>query len=70
MEDRVIFYHKDGCPQCTMVEILLKRQNIKYEDCKDIDRMRSIGIQHLPTLSVNDNLLVGKSIVEYIKTKN
>ena len=67
MEDKVILYHKDGCPQCMMVEVLLKKQGVTYEDCKDLDYMMSLGIQHLPVLSVNGNLLVGQAIVEYIK---
>ena len=63
----VKLYHQQSCPQCKMVETLLKRYNINYESVTDIDYMKSIGVKSTPTLSVDGTLMVGKPIVEWIK---
>ena len=62
MQDNVILYHQETCPQCKMVEMLLKKNNIEYISNKDIDEMTKLGINHTPTLSVNGELKTGKEI--------
>jgi len=63
---KIIFMHQDGCPQCTMVENLLKKNNIQYESCKDIDTMVAMGITHTPALIVDDQILQGKPMMNWI----
>lgn len=66
----ITLYHQDTCPQCRMVETLMKKKNINYTSCKDVDYMISIGINHTPTLEVDGTRLVGKELIGWIKEYN
>ena len=68
MKDNIILYHQHTCPQCRMVEMLLKKKNIEYTLVDDLEEMKKLGIIHTPTLSVNGNLKVGKPIIDYINS--
>ena len=62
----MILYTQNGCPQCKMVHMMMDKYNIKYEECQDLDKMRELGIVHTPTLSVDNKLLVGKELMNWI----
>lgn len=66
MKDHIVFYHTESCPQCKMVERMLKQKNIEYEENMNIDQMQVLGISHVPVLEVNNNLLTGKAIINYL----
>lgn len=69
MEDKVILYHQKGCPQCMMVETLLKKYNISYESCMDVDAMVSKGIQHTPVIELsNGELLDKKPMLDWVNS--
>lgn len=65
-DGEVVLYHQSGCPQCSMVEMILEKRGISHSKCDDIERMRSLGITHTPTLSVGGELLTGKPMMEWI----
>lgn len=58
------------CPQCKGVEMLLKKKNVEYEECTDIEELRALGIQQVPVLSVDGKLLKGKEIHEWLHSIN
>ena len=60
---KIIFYHTETCPQCKMVEMLLKKKNINYDSCLDIDEMINKGINHTPAIDLDGDILVGKSLM-------
>jgi len=62
----VVLYTQDGCPQCRMVHILLDKKHIEYKEEKDLDVMKSKGISHTPAIEVEDKILQGKEIFNYI----
>lgn len=67
--DRIILFHQDGCPQCKMVEGLLNKNKIEYTSCKDINKMKELGLNHTPALLVNEHkMLQGKEMIDYIKS--
>lgn len=68
MKDEIILYHQHSCPQCRMVEMLLKKKNIEYTSVDNVEEMKRLGIIHTPTLSVNGELKVGKPIIDYINS--
>ena len=68
-ETKITLYHQDSCGQCKMVEMLLKKKNIKYESNKDINEMLKMGIKHTPTLSVDGQLLSGKELINWINER-
>ena len=62
----IILYSQEGCPQCRMVHMLLDKNNIKYQECQDINTMKEKGINHTPALDVDGKVLQGKDIFKYI----
>lgn len=64
--EKIILMHQDGCPQCKMVEMLLKKYNIEYDSCKDVDKMIELGITHTPAIIVEGDKLQGKDMMNWI----
>lgn len=63
----MILYTRKGCPQCTVIHTLMDKNNIEYEECQDEDLMRSKGIDHTPTLELDDGtLLKAKALFDFI----
>ena len=63
----MILYTKSGCPQCKMVHALLDKKGINYEECTDIDVMLDKGLKGTPAIEVDGQILVGKTMMDYIK---
>lgn len=64
-------YSQPSCGQCKLVHMMLDKANIAYEDCQDVNKMIEMGINHTPTLELDDGKrLVGKEIMEFIKRGN
>ena len=70
MNNNVILFTQDGCPQCRMVHMLLNKKGIEFTECKDIEKMKSLSINHTPVLEISENTrLVGKEIFNWINTR-
>lgn len=66
---KIIFYHTQTCPQCKMVEMQLKNKHIEYESIEEIDDIIAKGIDHTPALEVDGEILFGKDIINWIKSR-
>lgn len=66
--EKIILMHQDGCPQCKMVELTLKKYNIEYESCKDTTLMIERGITHTPALIVDGQVLQGKPMMDWLNS--
>ncbi len=64
----ITLYSQPTCGQCKMVHRLMDQKGIEYSDCQDVDKMLSLGIRHTPTLDVDGKRLVGKELIDFIKT--
>lgn len=61
-------YSQPACGQCKLIHRLLDQNKIEYENCQDIDYMKSVGVSHTPVLELEDGTrLEGKAIMDYIK---
>lgn len=60
--------YSTGCPKCNILEKKLEQKNIKYEICEDVGEMINLGIQTVPVLEVDGNLLQYNQAVNYINT--
>lgn len=45
------------CPRCSILEKKLNMKNITYEECSDIESMKSKGILQVPMLEVDGALM-------------
>lgn len=62
----IILYSQPGCPQCRMVHMLLDKKKIEYQEVQDVNLMLEKGIRHTPALEVDEKILQGKEMMDYI----
>lgn len=66
-------YTKLDCPLCSVVRLKLDNAGIKYDVSLDEKEMEALGIDMLPVLKTDENILLPfKKIIDYIGevTKN
>lgn len=54
--DNLILY-TTGCPKCEVLKKKLKAKNIEYVENNNVENMESLGIDQVPVLSVDGNLM-------------
>ena len=52
-----IILYSTGCPKCNVLKKKLTEKNIEYTESNDIEVMASWGIDQVPVLSVDGELL-------------
>lgn len=63
----IILYKTDVCPQCKVAKTKMEKKHIPFQEEKDVDIMTSRGIQSIPTLEVNGQMITGiKNINDWI----
>lgn len=62
-----IILYSTGCPKCNVLKKKLAKKNIKYVENNDIDTMTALGIDQIPVLSVDGELLDFTEANEWIK---
>lgn len=62
----MIKVYSTGCPKCKVLIKKLNEKNIQYEECNDTEIMKTKGIQFLPVLEINGDLLDFKQATEWI----
>ena len=63
--DKCILY-STGCPKCKVLKSKLDDKNIGYIVIDDIDEIMSKGIDSVPVLEVNGEMMNFKSAVDYV----
>ena len=61
-----ILLFSNNCPKCKVLIKKLNEKNIQYEECNDTEIMKAKGIQFLPVLEINGDLLDFKQATEWI----
>ncbi len=62
----MIKVYSTGCPKCKVLLKKLAEKGIQYEECNDTEIMKEKGIQFLPVLEINGDLLDFKQATEWI----
>ena len=65
----MIIFYSTHCPKCRILELKLKQKNIEYEECNDIEEMLSKGIETVPVLEVDGQLLDFGNAVKWVNGK-
>lgn len=52
-----IVLYTTHCPKCKVLEQKLKDKKVEYCICEDIDKMARLGIESVPVLGINENLI-------------
>ena len=62
----MIKLYSTGCPKCKVLVKKLAEKNIQSEECNDTEIMKEKGIQFLPVLEIDGDLLDFKQATEWI----
>ena len=65
--ENVILFTQPTCPQCRTIHMILDNLHFNYDECQDLEKMKEIGINHTPALSVDGQIFYGNDIVKYAK---
>lgn len=52
-----VILYSTGCPKCNVLKKKLNDKNINFTENNDIDTMTSLGIEQVPVLSVDGELM-------------
>ena len=58
-----------GCPKCIILKKKLEQKEIAYEENTNVDEMRQLGINEVPVLTVNGDLLSFKEANKWINSR-
>ena len=61
-----IVLYSTGCPKCTVLEKKLTDKGISYAINRDVDEMINIGIESIPVLKVDDELLNFADAIKWV----
>lgn len=66
----MITVYSTGCPRCTVLEKKLLQADIMYKICEDRDVMKDKGIDSLPVLEVNGQLLGFAEAIKWVNERS
>lgn len=55
--EKIIVYTMPNCFRCKNLKTLLERKNLHYSEVTDVDVMEQKGINHVPVMAVNGQLM-------------
>ena len=61
-----VILYSTGCPKCDVLKDKLTAKNISFTVVTDISVMDSLGIQFVPVLQIENNLMNYKEAVEWV----
>lgn len=65
----IILYTID-CINCSRLENKLRESNIRYEVCRDREKMRNLGMSHMPVLQTDENTFLNfKEAMKWINNQ-
>lgn len=61
-----IILYSTGCPKCSILKKKLEEKKIPYDTITDIEEMITLGINEVPVLSVNGDLLPFAKAIKWV----
>ena len=61
-----LIMYSTGCPRCKILGMMLEKKGISYEINNNIDTMEQLGIQSVPILSIDGQLMPYDEDVRWI----
>ena len=63
----MVILYSTGCPMCEMLKDKLKEKNIEFVTVSDVDSILAKGIQNVPVLEVNNELLDTRKALAWVQ---
>ena len=64
-----IILYSTGCPKCNVLKKKLAAKNINYLEINDTNQMAALGIDTVPVLSVDGNLMDYQKAVTWVNER-
>lgn len=61
-----IVLYSTGCPKCSILKKKLEEKQIPYDTVTDVKEMLALGINEVPVLSVNGELMSFPNAVKWV----
>ena len=65
----MVVLYTTGCPRCKILKKKLDEAGIEYTENNNVDEMLSLGINEVPVLKVNGELLNYNSSIEWLSNR-
>lgn len=65
MDDKIVLY-TTGCPKCRTLEAAMKRKEMQYETCGDVNKMIELGFMEAPILQIGEKMLPYNEAMKYV----
>ena len=62
----MIILYSTGCPLCKTLEMKLNQAGVSYTKITDTEEMEKLGLQSVPVLSVNGELMYFSDAMKYV----
>lgn len=69
MKKTAVTLYSIGCPKCDILKKKLSQHNIEFTENNNADEMRLMGMEDVPMLMVNGELLDYAAAVKWINSK-
>ncbi len=66
--DKIVLY-STGCPRCQSLKTKLNLKHIEFEERKDIEEMKGLGISTVPTLIVDGQKMDFTAAMKWASTQ-
>ena len=61
--------YSTGCPRCNVLKAKMEQKGLEYTECQDVEKMRSIGLQSVPVLDADGELLTFEQAIKFINER-
>lgn len=61
-----VVLYSTGCPKCSILKKKLDEKNISYDTVSDVDYMVTLGIEQVPVLSVNGDIMEFAQAIKWV----
>ena len=64
-----VILYSTHCPRCTVLEAKLKQKGIEYQEINNVDEMLKLGIQAVPQLKVDGELMDFSEAIKWVNMR-
>lgn len=65
----MITLYSTHCPRCKVLETKLNQKGIKFKIVENIEEMEKLGIQSVPMLKIDDNIMNFTEAIAWINNQ-
>ncbi len=70
MSDSLVILYSTGCPRCNVLTQKLNSKDIQYTVVSDVEEMEKKGIETVPVLEVDGQMLQFKEATDWVNGRD